>query len=452
MNKVTTRSLLHLTILWLFILITPVWPNNLSSESDLEGNDFFMPPACTILQNTSLDNNLAQWNTAGTVDSTNDSYASAEAAEITGFYAYLFQTQSGITEGNVYTLSAYCKREDSPWWSTLSIRFYDSGWNNLGDTYVQISSSTYEQYQISAIAPANAAHVEVRALKLGLGALKVDEFCLEESVPAINECILVHNEGFENNLTNWRIGGSVSTDSDANSGSNAALLSGNGSSISQRMLIKAGDTYEFSAFAKVSSSAPIYSELYLEWRDVNNVFIHDIIQPVIEEVKEYQQFYLKGKAPANAAYAYIGAYKSGSNSRRLFVDDVCFRKIDPLGGNSFDLTCGCSDELLPNGGYEEYYTSWFGESIEGIPVSPISNSASWAIPPHRTDINNDYMFLVRDLSDQVNNPEGDHFIFLADDDDEMETRVHFGNDLVLEDGEEYTVVLLRSFLGGIIRW
>lgn len=439
MNKVSTRSSLNLTILWLFILVTPVWPNNLSLELDQEGNDMFMPPACTILQNTSLDNNLAQWNTAGTVTSTTDSYASAEAAQIEGFYAYIFQTQSGITEGNIYSLSAYCKTESSPWWTTLSIRFYDASWSNLGETYVQVTSSTYEQYQISAIAPANAAHVEVRALKFGSGLLKVDEFCLEESTPVIGDCILVHNSGFEDNFTNWSIGGSVNTDSDAYSGSNAAQLIGNGSGIAQRLLIRGGDTYEFSAYAKVSASAPNYAELYLEWRDVNNNMIHDIVQPIISVVKDYQQFSLKGKAPANAAYAVIGAYKSGSSSRRLFVDDICFKKIDPLGGNSFDLTCGCSDELLPNGGYEEYYTNWFGESLEGIPVSPISDGASWAIPPHRTDINNDYMFLVQDLSDNVNNPEGDHFIFLADDDDEMETRVHFGDDLALEDGEEYTV-------------
>lgn len=399
----------------------------------------FPPPPCILLQTPEFDASLSNWNTSGSVSSTTDSYAGTHAAQITSYYAYITQTQTGITPGNIYNLSVYGKTESSPWWTTVGLRFYDSSYNALGESYAQVTATSYTQYQVSAVAPSNSYYIEVYALKFGSGVFKVDEFCLEESVPVIGECMLVNNESFENNLINWFTSGSVSNSTEANSGSSSVQLVGNGSRVYQRVGIQAGNTYEFTAYAKVSNSAPSSADLYIQWRDINNSVIDIAEQPVISSIKDFTQFSIKGKAPNNAAYAYLGATKDGSSSRRLYMDDVCFRQIDPLGGTSFDLICGCSENLLPNGGYEEHFVSSFNYNIDGVPVAPIADNDNYSLQPHETDIANDYMFLVDASGSGVNNPEGDYFVYLADDNDELETNVDFSDNLNLESGETYSL-------------
>ncbi len=453
MNIFTTRNNILAALVWLFCLIQPAaadgfektnYASKNSQAPDLAGEFAPMPPPCILIQNPSFDATLSDWQVSGNVNSTTDAYAGNYAALINTFASNLYQFQSGITEGNIYTVSAFAKRAGSTWWTGIGIAFYDSSNNLLSDNYTSVLSSTYTEHKVSAIAPTGAVAVEIYATQFGFGTLTVDEFCLEEIVPVVGECILVQNTSFENAFSNWFGSGSANIVNDPNSGTSAAELISNGTYVYQRLSILPGQDYELNAYAKVGSNAPSYAEIFIDWRDASNNLINTVYQPVLPEITDYAYFSLKGIAPSNAAYADVGAYKTGSSNRRLYVDDFCFSITDPLGGNNFDLSCGCSDNLLPNGGYEQNDVSSYPYSIEGIDAAALDDGDDDAIKPYKPDISSDYFFYLNDQADAVNNPEGDHFIWLADRDDEWEAKAKFTKNLLLENGQSYTLCLYAA--------
>ena len=459
MNFSTTSKHLLQTFVWLFIFSQPLKadePIQTSKSCENEKRQFtnkqielgetamLLPPSCILLQNTSFESGLTDWNIVGSVTTTSDQYSGFLAASINSFSSEINQLHTGITEGNIYTVSAFAKRSGSTWWTSLGITFYDSSFNTLSNNYSSITTSSYSKYQISASAPIGAVYIEVYATQFGFGTVLIDDFCLEETVPVIGDCIFIQNQDFENGLNNWLTSGSVNTVSDPYVGINAAELISNGSYIYQRLSVTPGLDYELTAYAKVGSSAPTYAEIFLDWRDASNNLISTVYQPVLSEVDDYALFSLKGKAPANAAYADVGGYKSGSSSRRLYVDEFCFSLTEPLGGNNFDLSCGCSDNLLPNGGYEYNNVSSYNYSLEGVPVAALNDNDDYSVKPHESDISTDHWFYANDNANSVNNPEGDHFIWLADNNDEIHTNVDFSNNLKLQNGESYTLCLYAA--------
>ncbi|GIV30859.1 MAG: hypothetical protein KatS3mg029_0210 [Saprospiraceae bacterium] len=391
-----------------------------------------------MLENPGFDANLSQWYKYGSVSATNDAWQGNWAAELKGFYSYISQSKGGITPGYVYTVKAYAKRTSNTWSSIIAMRFYDSGGSMISENTVQVGNSgVYEQYQVSAIAPSGATSVLVYALKFGGTSMKVDEFCLSEESPPMGECILIHNEGFENGMNNWIVaGGTVTTTSDAFAGNAAVKVVSNGAAFYQRLAVLEGQTYELTAWAKVGG-VPTYTDLFIVWRDVNNQVLSSIIQPILEYDVTYREFSLKGKAPAGAVIAEVGGYKSGSSSTYLFADEFCFKQIEPLGGTDFDLGCGCTQNLIPNGGFEESYVDDFPYTLEGSPVHPMPHNDDYSIAPWRAAISSKYMFLVNDQADQVNNPEGDFFVWIPNSGDCFVADVDFSNNLDLEDGQTY---------------
>ena len=441
MNCFTTRIIYLTALVWLSLLTQPTIATEPFTVDDAGGNStsFMPPPSCVLLQNPEFDASLTNWTILGNSSSTTDAYAGTHAARISGFYSAISQNQTAISAGNIYTLTGYGKITGAPWWAIIGIRFLDSGSNIIGDTYVQVNSANYEEYKVTATAPSTATSIETYALVFGFGELYADEFCLEETVPVIGSCFLLQNEGFENDFTNWSTSGSMNIVTDANSGTQAAELRGNGSYFYQRLGINSGQTYQLQGYAKVTNNAPSYAELFIDWRDASNNLISSVLHPVASTVTSYTLFTLKGKAPPGAAYAVVGAYKTGSSSRRLLADDFCFSIIDPLGGNNHDLSCGCTDNLLPNGGLEENNVNSYPYNLEGVTVAAIADNNDWFIEPFDADLSSDYMFYVDDYNDIVNNPEGDHFIWFGDNNDEIDFNVHFTDNLLLEDGETYVL-------------
>ena len=397
-----------------------------------------LPPPCILLENTGFESNFDNWYKYGNVITTGDAWSGSSAAELKGFYSYVSQTKTSILPGSVYTLKAYAKRSSNTWSSILALRFYDSGGSLISENTVNITStSAYAMYQVSAMAPAGSYYIQVYALKFGGTNLKVDEFCLTEETPPMGECILIHNEGFENNLDNWIIaGGTVSNTSDAFTGNSAVKVVSNGASFFQRLAVLEGQTYELTAWAKIGG-IPNYAELYVEWKDVNNQTLSSILQPILEYDVVYRQFSLKGKAPAGAVIAEVGGYKSGSSSTYLFADEFCFKQIEPLGGNNYPLGCGCSDNMVPNGGFEESNAGSFSYSLEGSPVAAMANEDDASIEPWVVATSSKYMFYVNDEADVVNNPEGDYFVWIPNSGDCYVADVDFSNNLILEDGQTY---------------
>ncbi len=399
---------------------------------------FSMPPPCIILINPGFDSNLSQWTKFNGPTGTTDSYAGTHGALLNNFYTTLSQANTGIVPGRVYTLSAYGKTTESPS-ARLIINFKDASNNQLSQAFVDISALNYTQYYISATAPSNAVTIEVIASKFGIGTLKVDELCLEETIPIVGQCILTHNAGFENGMTNWTIsGGTVTNSAESHSGASGAEIISNGANVYQNLGILSGETYELSAWAKVSTTAPSYAELFIKWLDVNENLIHSVVQPVIPNTTGYTKFSLKGKAPANAVYAQIGGYKTGGTNQVFYVDDFCFSKTNTLGGNNWNQTCGCSENLLPNGHFEEAYTSSFPYAVEGIPAAAISNGNTATVKPWSTSTAG-YSFYLNDNSGAVNNPEGNRFVLLPNNGDKWSLNTHFSDNLKLVDGETYNL-------------
>ncbi|MEO1257864.1 MAG: LamG-like jellyroll fold domain-containing protein [Bacteroidota bacterium] len=469
MNFCTTSIKIFFTTIWLFIVIQPSLADrpdakSLSAlESTVECNDqhflseadFELPMApCILIQNPEFDASLTDWTEVGTASSTTDAYAGTHAAEIGGISGMIIQTHTGITEGNIYTLSAYAKRSGYTFWTAIGIAFYDASFNALSNNFTSITSTSYSLHEVSAIAPAGAVYVEVYARQFGFGTVTVDEFCLEETVIVIGDCILMQNPDFEDNLNGWFGSGSVTTSTDSYTGNNAAELISNGTYIYQRLSVTPGMTYELNTYAKVGSSPPNYAEIFMDWRDANGNLLGTIYQPVLREVNEYAWFSLKGEAPPNAAYADVGAYKTGGSSRRLLVDEFCFSVSNQLGGDDFDLTCGCSDNMLPNGGYEHNNVwSSYPYNIEGIPANGISDNDDYKVPPYESDISSNYAFYLYDQNDIINNPEGDHFLMLVDNNDEWHANLDFDDNLLLQNGQSYTLCFYAAaWTTGLHSW
>ncbi|MBK9017298.1 MAG: hypothetical protein IPM82_26385 [Saprospiraceae bacterium] len=412
--------------------------NGIDDDGDglIDANDPDCPSSCILLTNTDLNTNLTGWTTSGTVALTTDAYNGGNAVELTSSWATMSQTKSGITAGNVYTLSFYSKIEGSLSWVPVKLEFLNASNAVLSETYLQPFSTCYNSYKQSSTAPPEATQVRVSIEKSGTGKLKLDEFCLRESTPAIGECTLIENAGFENSWNGWDTWNTTYTNvSDVKSGSNALQLGTAEGSVYRRVGITAGETYQLTAWSKVLSGTS-WAEIYLVWKDVNNNTISDAVQPILTSATQYRQYTIKGKAPSNAVYAEIGAYKSSGGLQ--LVDDFCFSRINPLGGTSFDLSCGCSDNMVGNGGYEASNVTSFPYTLDGKPAAAIPNGNSTSLYPWSAGISSPYLFLVNDATNTVNNPEGNYYVWLANSGDCWTSNSDFSNNLLLEDGETYT--------------
>ncbi|MBK8566676.1 MAG: hypothetical protein IPN76_25940 [Saprospiraceae bacterium] len=399
----------------------------------------FMPPTCILLTNTNFDTNLTGWTTSGTVASTTDAFAGGRAAALSSSWATMEQTRTGVVAGRVYTMSAYAKQTGanlSNDWLVIKLQFLNSSNTVLSETIISVKSTAYAEHRQSATAPTGVNSIKLLVEKSGAGTLRVDEFCLEEFTPAIGDCLYVGNPGFENGTIGWDVwSATVSNVTDVNSGASAVMLGNPEGSIYRRIPITPGETYEFSAWSKVGSGTT-WAEIYFYWKDANGNNITNPVQPINLNSTTYQRYSLKGMAPSNAVYMEIGAYKSAGGTQ--FIDDMCVSRSAPLGGTSFDLGCGCSDNLVPNGGFESTTATTFGTTLDGRPSVAIPKNNNTIILPWVAAISGTNMFLVNDATNAVNNPEGSRYVYLPNSGDCFTSSTDFSNNLLMKDGETYT--------------
>ncbi|MFK8103423.1 MAG: SdrD B-like domain-containing protein [Saprospiraceae bacterium] len=98
-------------------------------------------------------------------------------------------------------------------------------------------------------------------------------------------------------------------------------------------------------------------------------------------------------------------------------DEICTNGIDDDGDGLIDCEDpDCNANLLSNPGFENTGTATFSTTFEGSPAEPLPRSSTlvpnWlmdysCLPPCPES------FLIDDSANTVNNPEGDHFIWLA---------------------------------------
>ncbi|MEL7020317.1 MAG: SdrD B-like domain-containing protein, partial [Bacteroidota bacterium] len=105
-----------------------------------------------------------------------------------------------------------------------------------------------------------------------------------------------------------------------------------------------------------------------------------------------------------------------------------------------ELKCDCGDNLLPNGGFEYNDGSFaFDIPFETNPSDELQNGNAYnnRIYNWTPGLTGQYMFYIDDRTQQVNNPDGDYFVWLPGIDDCWVSNVDLSANLSFEDGERY---------------
>jgi len=115
--------------------------------------------------------------------------------------------------------------------------------------------------------------------------------------------------------------------------------------------------------------------------------------------------------------------------------EICDNGIDDDGDGLID----CADpdcSLLSNGGVEEFTDFSFSTILEGNPAEKLNDGGN--MPEWFAGLAGTCMYYVNDTEAQVNNPEGDFFVWLPQTGDCFINRMDFEN-LAMVDGTDYTI-------------
>jgi Carbohydrate binding domain len=178
----------------------------------------------------------------------------------------LFQSAQ-ISAGQNLDLSCQAKLTQDQGWTGWGLTFYDVAFKPLTSAPTRrIISSTYEQYDTTATAPANAKYATVWAYTEGT--LLLDQCSLTVATVA-NVGNLLINGSFEGNLTNWTTcndANLVGTSNSAFNGSRALRLTAKGC-LYQVTDLKPNHEYELTCQAKVTGKR--WTEMSLVYMDAN---------------------------------------------------------------------------------------------------------------------------------------------------------------------------------------
>jgi hypothetical protein len=172
-----------------------------------------------------------------------------------------------VTAGQSLNLTCQAKLVQNQGWTGWGLTFYNASFQKIGEAPTRrITSLTYEQYDTSATAPANAAYATAWAYTEGQ--MLLDNCSLSVADPSVVGDLLV-NGGFEGNLTNWTNCNDtslISISTQAQAGARALRLAQNGCAY-QNAELKPNHEYEFTCQAKVTGNR--YTELSLVYMDAN---------------------------------------------------------------------------------------------------------------------------------------------------------------------------------------
>ncbi|MCU0325203.1 MAG: choice-of-anchor A family protein, partial [Spirosomaceae bacterium] len=148
---------------------------------------------CTNLSNNLLSNsgfetgNLTSWDNWA-----NASVTSVSGERYTGSFGgkiNALSTSGGMAQSysavpnRVYTLTGWARVSSATPSSTVGMQFYNSSYTNLGVTSVEVNAtSSFQQYTISATAPAGTAFVQVYGWSEVPAVLFIDDFVLIETL------------------------------------------------------------------------------------------------------------------------------------------------------------------------------------------------------------------------------------------------------------------------------
>ena len=143
---------------------------------------------CGLLANGGFESGLTNWYVVG--DSVNGnpscSITTVPANVHSGTKAVMVTTQGGVsTSGTMLvngaqqiTFSGWAKVEDGPVYAGFGIDYVDSAGNRIDQSTFTVTSTSWQQYSIARVTPANTAKVSIWTFKTGsMGRLYLDDFC-----------------------------------------------------------------------------------------------------------------------------------------------------------------------------------------------------------------------------------------------------------------------------------
>ena len=244
---------------------------------------------------------------------------------------------------------------------------------------------------------------------------------------AFGACILLNNPGFESDLSGWETDGTPAAVSDPYSGAKALRLTGANHGVSQTIPVTAGQVYRLEAWAKKTGSN--WAGFGIDWLNAGGNEIAFAADDV--NSSNYQYFSVIGVPPVGATQARIWAYSDGGMS--AYFDDFCF---STTGGTLLEVGSGAN--ILGNGGFESHEDDIsFATTLQGSPAAAVSNAEPNVVDNWVPAIPNNYIFYINDQSDAVNNPEGDHFMWIPGNSFCWATNSSIATSFPFEDGKPY---------------
>jgi hypothetical protein len=140
---------------------------------------------------------------------------------------------------------------------------------------------------------------------------------------------LVTNPGFESSFTSWsRSGATTMMANNQHGGTKAVRLGTKKSSVTQNIMskLKVGNTYKFSAWAKIGSMA-VSSMVSIRFKNAAGALLQE--DKIAIGATTYREYSTTVKVPTNAAKAEIYALKEAGASSYLYVDDFSVVDITP---------------------------------------------------------------------------------------------------------------------------
>lgn len=131
-----------------------------------------------LITNPGFEADLAGWNNWGTVVVSGIAHSDFKAAYLPAGVESLGSYEVMAVAGNTYQLTAWAKTNSPGYWSSIDLGFYDADWNTIEYREARVTSTSYQQYSITAVAPQGAVWVAARFWKEAPGDFWTDDFCL----------------------------------------------------------------------------------------------------------------------------------------------------------------------------------------------------------------------------------------------------------------------------------